>query len=87
MSNSKKLGDVVLISSNSWNINNKIHLNAFLRKKDTLCSKNFSFPEAETDLIILKEGELYKKIEGYGDMKIKKENLCQKCLNVFLKNS
>jgi len=75
------LGDVVLIQSNSWNITNKLHLNSINRKNDTLCSKNFSFPESDTELITFEDGELYK-----GGAKITKENLCQRCLAVFLDN-
>lgn len=75
------LGDVVMIQSNSWNITNKMHLNSINRKNDTLCSKNFSFPESDTDLITYKNGELFKN-----DSKIEMESLCKRCLSVFLNN-
>lgn len=75
------LGDVVMIQSNSWNITNKMHLNSINRKNDTLCSKNFAFPESDTDLITYEDGELFKN-----GSKIEKESLCKRCLAVFLNN-
>jgi len=87
MSNSKKLGDVVMISPDTWNINNKTHLNSINRKRDTLCGKNFSNPNSDTDLIIYREGEFFKLTDGFADVKIQKDALCQRCVKVFLTNS
>lgn len=84
------LGDVVMIQSNRINILNKIHFNSSLRKNDTLCSKNFSFPDAGTNLITYKDGEIFMQFEQrnglINESKIEEENICKKCLAVFLNN-
>jgi hypothetical protein len=78
----KKLGEVTMIQSNRINIKNKMHLNSFNGKKDTLCSKNFAFPESDAEPLKIIDGEIY-----HNHSVLEKENFCQKCLEIFIKHN
>lgn len=77
----KYLGSVVTIQSNRINVNNKAHLNSFNGKKDTLCSKDFMFPDASTEEVEFIDGKVC--IDG---KPIETDFYCKKCLEIFIKN-
>ena len=78
----KKLGEVAMIQSNRININNKTHLNSFNRDKDTLRSKNFEFPESDTETLEIINGKIYLK-----ETSIDTDNFCQEYLDIFINNN
>ena len=76
------LGDVFFVgSATTVRITNKTHLHSENRKNDTLCSKNFMFPNVDDEPITVLNGKLYRN-----ENEVDTEFICKKCIDVLIKN-